>query len=67
MNRYIINHYFYKTLSFWAGILFMVVDVYSIVQRGYINFNFFLDLVGFIIGLFLILSSLLSIRKDEKP
>ncbi len=65
MNKIVLNHRFYKTINFWLGLLFVVTDIYPIVKQSSINFNFWLNIIDFAIGVALLLSGLF--KKIQKP
>jgi hypothetical protein len=60
MDKWRLNHKFYRTIDFWFGLFFVVTDVKGIVPQGNVSFGFFLDLGGLVIGIILILSALLK-------
>lgn len=60
MNKWTLNRFFYETLNFWLGLAFAVLDVYSIVQRGSVNLDASLDVIGVVLSIGLILSSLVK-------
>ncbi|WP_147644569.1 hypothetical protein [Lentilactobacillus parafarraginis] len=60
MNKWTLNRFFYKTLNFWLGLAFAVLDVYSIVHRGSVNLDASLDVIGVVLSIGLILSSLVK-------
>lgn len=63
MSNLTLNRHFYKTINFWLGVLFAIVDVSSIVQRGYVSYDATFDIIGIILSLGLILSAL--IKKND--
>ncbi|WP_125007889.1 hypothetical protein [Lentilactobacillus kosonis] len=64
MNKHII---FYKSLDFWLGLIFSISNLYSVVQDlSNIDFIFYLDLVGLLLGIALIIDSIRIDRKTKK-
>lgn len=60
VNKWTLNRFFYQTLNFWLGLAFAALDVYSIVQRGSVNLDASLDVIGVVLSIGLILSSLVK-------
>lgn len=58
MNKWILNHQFYKTINFWLGLFLIITNAYEIIQYSHISFSFILDVIILIAGVILMLSSL---------
>lgn len=39
MSNLTLNRFFYKTFSFWFGLVLAISNSYDLVQRGYLNFD----------------------------
>lgn len=59
MSNLTLNRFFYKTFSFWFGLVLAISNSYDLVQRGYLNFDASLDLIGLLISLALMLSAVI--------
>ncbi|WP_225425020.1 hypothetical protein [Lentilactobacillus parafarraginis] len=60
MSNLTLNHFFYKTFSFWFGLVLAISNSYDLVQRGHLNFDASLDLIGLLISLALMLSAVIK-------
>lgn len=56
MNKWILNHQFYKTINFWLGLFLIITNAYGIIQYSHISF--ILDVIILIAGVIFMLSSL---------
>ena len=66
MDKWVLNRYFYKTINFWLGVVFGIGDVYGIIQGESDYFTLSLDIIGAMISLALILSSLIKRNPEFK-
>lgn len=59
------NHFFYRTINFWLGLFLLISNLFDVVSDlSAIHFNFYLDLVGVLIGLILVVNGL-STQEDS--
>lgn len=63
--RRMFNRLFYQTIDFWLGLFLLISNLFDVISDlSAIHFNFYLDLVGALIGLILVGNGL-SIQEDS--